>query len=339
MFNFVGGANPALVCLVWLGVLAALVLLNEVTRRYKAVGFFAFFILPVVITALWLTVMKDILSENWFHTVKVYSATIACIGFWCIRYCSKKDKLTGEKKPLSNTKFAIFFPPAILALNILEAVIRDIQLGRNYYGTKGILNDGIKDGVDYIVIGGAWNYMNGIAGILSIIIITGFAGICLRKEEKNDKSKSILWPDMLWFYIIPYTFWNFAYVYNALPHRAWYNGLALLLAPIICALTTSKGSWVQHRGHTLALWCFFALSFPHLLDNSKWTVISSYNTTVQFLVSFLALISHVAVVVYMIYKIKKTGRNPYKGELYTDLKGYQEIKAMAEAGTGVPQKN
>ncbi|MCL2244280.1 MAG: DUF5692 family protein [Treponema sp.] len=116
MFVFSGGANPVLVCLVWLGVLAALVLLNEVTRRFKAIGFFAFFILPVIITVLWLTVMRDILSENWFHTVKVYSATIACIGFWCIRYCGKTNKLTGEKKLLCNTKFAVFFRRQFLHL-------------------------------------------------------------------------------------------------------------------------------------------------------------------------------------------------------------------------------
>ena len=32
----------------------------------------------------------------------------------------------------------------------------------------------------------------------------------------------------------------------------------------------------------------------------------------------------------MIYKAVKTKRNPYKAELYTDLKEYKEIKALAE---------
>jgi hypothetical protein len=32
----------------------------------------------------------------------------------------------------------------------------------------------------------------------------------------------------------------------------------------------------------------------------------------------------------MIYKIAKTKKNPYLEELYTDLKGYQAIKALAE---------
>ena len=40
--------------------------------------------------------------------------------------------------------------------------------------------------------------------------------------------------------------------------------------------------------------------------------------------------ANVAVLVYMIYKVAKTKRNPYKAELYTDLKEYQAIKALAE---------
>ena len=32
----------------------------------------------------------------------------------------------------------------------------------------------------------------------------------------------------------------------------------------------------------------------------------------------------------MIYKAKKTKRNPYKDELYIDLKKYKEVKVLAE---------
>ncbi|MDF2945209.1 MAG: hypothetical protein K0S01_4067, partial [Herbinix sp.] len=49
-----------------------------------------------------------------------------------------------------------------------------------------------------------------------------------------------------------------------------------------------------------------------------------------FLFSFLALAANVAVTIYMIYKVVKTKRNPYKGELYVDLKKYQEVKSLAE---------
>jgi len=333
MFAFSPEANPVLVVLVWFLVLGSLIFLNEVTRKYKSVGFFAFFILPVLLTIMWFTVLRDTLYIGWFHMVKVYTATITCIGFWCIRYLGKTDTLGNEWR-LSNTKFALFFPPAILAINILQAVVRDFQLGFAYSG----LPPTFDAGAGAMVIGGPWNFMNATAGIFSIIIITGFVGIKMRKETKGDKSRSILWPDMMWFYIIPYSLWNFAYVYNAIPHRSWYNGLALLIAPIIVAFTTGKGSWVQHRGHTLALWVYFALTFPMFLDASIWRVDSVYNPTVQFAVSFAALASNGAVVVYMLYKMKKTGRRPYSGELYTDLKGFQDVKAMQEVSTGNKEK-
>ena len=32
----------------------------------------------------------------------------------------------------------------------------------------------------------------------------------------------------------------------------------------------------------------------------------------------------------MIYRIMKTKKNPYKGELYSDLEKYKEVKALAE---------
>ena len=139
----------------------------------------------------------------------------------------------------------------------------------------------------------------------------------------------MLWPDMLWFWIVAYDLWNFAYTYNCLPHHAWYCGFALLLAPTICAFTVGKGAWLQHRAHTLALWCMFAQTFHAFQDVSKYAVDSTYNPTIYFIVSFAALAANVLVFLYMIYKIKKTHRNPWKGELYTDLPKYEEIKKLS----------
>lgn len=172
--------------------------------------------------------------------------------------------------------------------------------------------------------------MNAAAGILNIIAITGWFGICIHKVTKKDGSKDMLWPDMLWFWIIAYDLWNFAYTYNCLPAHSWYCGFALLIVPTLCAFTLGKGAWLQHRAQTLALWCMFAQTFPAFIDEGKFAVASTYHKTPLFLFSFLALVTNVAVIIYMVYKIRKTKRNPYKGELYTDLKKYQEIKVLAE---------
>ena len=326
MWTFAQGSNTLLVWLVWLGVFAALFLLNEGSRRFKWVGFACFFVLPVVLSALWFTVLSDSTYTDWFHLLKVYSSTAGCIGFWCIRHISGKNKLTGKEWRLADKKWALCFPPLILAINILEAVVRDFEIG----GAYAVMAQDITADTQVMLMGGAWNYMNAIAGIINIIIITGWFGICLRRKTGNDNSRDMLWPDMLWFYIIAYDLWNFAYTYNALPHHSWYCGLALLLAPTLCSFTTGKGAWLQHRAHTLALWCMFAQTFPLFQDFGAFRVDSTYNPTIYFIISFLALAANVAVAAYMVYKIKKTGRNPYKGELYSDLAEYKQIKALAE---------
>jgi hypothetical protein len=227
-------------------------------------------------------------------------------------------------KNLDKKKMLLLFPPLILSINILEAVFRDFQC----FGYNGTV-DGI------FIYGGAWNIMNGIAGILNIITITGWLGICIRKQTAKDGSKDMLWPDMLWFWIVAYDLWNFAYTYNCLPGHSWYAGFALLLAPTLCAFTVGKGAWLQHRAQTLAIWCMFAQTFPSFIDKGAFAVASSYNQTALFLVSFAALASNILVMIYMIYKVLKTKRNPYLGELYTDLGEYKEIKALAEPASSL----
>jgi hypothetical protein len=208
----------------------------------------------------------------------------------------------------------------------MEAVTRDIEVGMTY---RTIAQDATAD-VSVLLMGGPWNFMNAAAGILNIITITGWFGICLRKVTEKDKSKDMLWPDMLWFWIAAYDIWNFAYTYNCLPHHAWYCGLALLLAPTLCAFTVGKGAWLQHRAQTLALWCMFAQTFPGFQDVGQFRVDSSYKPGIYFAVSLIALLSNAAVAVYMGINIWKKHRNPYGPELYTDLKSYQEVKALAE---------
>ena len=223
-FNYAAGASAPAVIAVWVLVLVSLYVLNEISRRSKLTGFLFFFVLPVVLSVLWFTALREKTYLDWFHLVKVYSSTAGCIGFWCIRFIKGKDK-AGKEWKLSENKWALCFPPLILSINILEAVARDFQVGSQYsMAGGGMLADEAMH-----VIGGSWNYMNGIAGLLNIVTITGWFGIVLRKKTKSDGSKDMLWPDMLWFWIIAYDVWNFAYTYNCLPGHSWYCGLALLI--------------------------------------------------------------------------------------------------------------
>ena len=326
-FNAAEGATLLSGWGIWLVVFAGLFLFNEFARRWKWAGFFSFIILPVALSILWFTVLKEETYTDWFHLAKVYSSTAGCIGFWAIRHLEKKDKLTGEVTwRLADNKIALCFPPLILAVNILEAVVRDFEVGIQYW----MVNSGAIEGEATGVLGGPWNFMNGAAGILNIIAITGWFGIVIRKQTKKDGSKDMLWPDMLWFWIIAYDLWNFTYTYNCIPTHSWYAGFALLAAPTLCSFTLGKGAWLQHRAQTLSIWCMFAQTFPMFQDQGLYMVQSTYNPAVYTCWGAFALASNVAVIVYMAYKIKKTRRNPYLGELYTDLSGYKKIKALAE---------
>ncbi len=327
-FNTAAGASIASAWGMWIVVFAALFILNELARRWKAAGFTAFVVLPAVLTVLWFTVMSDTTYTDWFHLAKVYSSTAGCIGFWLIRHLKGTNKLTGRQWRLSDKKLALIFPPLILAINILEACVRDFQIGLQYTGGGITADEGVY------VLGGIWNYMNGIAGLLNIIAITGWFGIVIRRQTDRDKSRDMLWPDMLWFWIIAYDIWNFTYTYNCLPHHAWYCGFALLLAPTLCAFTVGKGAWLQHRAQTLALWCMFAQTFPAFQDEGMFAVTSTYKPGLYMFWGVLSLAVNIAVIVYMLIRVKKTGRNPYKGELYTDNPKYLEVKALAEEPAG-----
>lgn len=288
--------------LMWFAVVAALILINELARSSKWVSIGLFLILPIILTVtVWRhTAGPDSSVGTWFHWAKVYSALAGCLGFLGLRYIKGWDK----------NKYLLMFPPFILALNILEAVVRDFQC----YGLNGLV-----DGV--VMVGGSWNIMNGIAGILNIITISGWMGIIIGK----DKHRDMLWPDMLWFWIIAYDLWNFAYVYNCVSDHAFYAGAALLISCTIPAFFMKKGAWLQHRAQTLGIWMMFVMTFPAFVDTSIFAVKSSHNATALWIVSAVSLASNIAVFVYHYYKVIKYRRNPLKVEVHTDLKEYKNI--------------
>lgn len=116
LFQNIAGIN----WLVWIGVVAALMLLNEAARANKWVALLLFVGLPVILTIfVWPTTAgPDSSTGTWFHWVKVYSALAGCLGFMALRFSPK----------FQHNKWALIFPPAILAFNIMEAVIRDFQV-------------------------------------------------------------------------------------------------------------------------------------------------------------------------------------------------------------------
>ncbi len=288
--------------LAFIGVLIGLLAINELSRRSKVVSVVIYILVPVVFTfTIWMNSSSDTTEGNWFAWVKTYSALAGVIGFMALRYFKKLQK----------NKYMLFFPALILGINILEAVIRDFEVA----SLNGVIENGL------LLQGGPWNIINGIAGILSVITMTGWVGIKVAKNKNQD----MVWPDQLWFWVIAYGIWNMSYVYNCIPERSFYAGVALVGASTFAAFVGSRGVWLQHRAQTLALWAMFTLTFPNYSNTEYFNIIPTHSVAPLYFLSILAIVANVGVLVYEIKTIINTKRNPLKEELYVDTAAYKEV--------------
>ena len=290
------------ILLVGLTVLLSLIFMNEVVRRNKYAALFFFLVIPIIFSIfVWPnTAVKGSSVGTWFDWAKLYSVLTISLIMMAISHVKK----------LSTKKFMLMLPAILLAVNIMEAVIRDFQV----YSMHGF-HDGM------VLNGGPWNIMNGIAGILNILAISGWLGIFASKS----KGKDMVWPDQIWVWVIAYDFWNFAYTYNCIPNHSWYAGLILLLSSLIPFILIKRGVWLQHRAFTLAFWMMFAMSYPSFIDNSEYAVKSSNNETSLLVFSSLALLANILLISYHIYRIRKYKLNPLKDEIYSDTEAYKIV--------------
>lgn len=286
----------------FLALTAALVVLNELTRRSKIFSILIYCVLPVVLVVL---IAMDVVgspsSKTWFGVIKTYSALAGVIGFMLIRYTK-----------LGNKKFAWYFPVAILGINILEAIYRDYEVFANFKTMT-------VDAAGIVQLGGPWNLMNALAGVFLLLTMTGWVGI----KVANTKSRDMVWADQLWFWIIAYDLWNMAYCYNCISTRAMYAGFALLVSCTVAEFFIKRGIWLQHRAQTLALFGMFSLAVDYQAM-PVFSITATYNPTAWTVLSALALIVNAAVFVYEVCVIVKTKRNPLKKELFTHLPAYRK---------------
>ena len=325
----------------WLMVFVGLILANEFARRTKWGGIACFLVLPAGLTIYFISIYVGaamgaqwalnnptyVYMNSWFHYFKLYAAVLGCIGFMMLKY----------KWSIGKKEWFKVFPFLIVAANILIAVVSDFESG-----IKGAMSpDGWWLSSENVwLYGGWWNWLNGIAGIINIFCMTGWWGIYASKDKKD-----MLWPDMIWLYILAYDVWNFQYTYLNLPTHTWYCGLALLLAPTVANALWNKGGWIQNRANTLALWCMFAQVFPLFQDRSIFTTLpvlyadgfmdaairpTLVNPVPQGVISIASLAINVLALALIIKRSKEQKKNPYKQEIFTDTKDFQQAMARAE---------
>ncbi len=317
------GENAMYQWLGWIMVFVGLIAANEVARRSKTGGIVCFLGIPAVLTVYFISIyvcagagMGWAFSNptylhmgSWFHYAKLYAATAGCIGFMMLKY---------GWGSLGRSEAFKVFPFAIVAINILIAVVSDFESAVRAFGTTWVSSEGV------VLMGGWHNVLNGIAGLINIFCMTGWWGI-----YRSKKGDDMLWPDMTWVYILAYDVWNFCYTYNCLPTHAWYCGLALLLAPTVANFFWNKGGWIQNRANTLALWCMFAQVFPMFQDYSVFSVDSVNNPNINLAVSIAALAVNIGAFGYIMYRAKKLGVNPYKHEVFKGTRDFEQAMSRA----------
>lgn len=300
-FFFEGYTITTILALI--GLIAVVVIGNEVTRKSKKLSVLAYIVLPIIIFILCvpMQLIGTPSGQTWFGWVKAISSLIGVIGFMAMRFTS-----------FGNKKYAYYFPAAILTLNIMEAIYRDIEVYLNYQTPM------IDDAGLYLQ-GGYWNIFNAIAGVFLLLSLTGWMKIQIGKT----KSRDMVWPSQLLFYILAYDIWNVAYCYNSISTRAMYAGVAIIIACTICELFFQKGAWLQHRAQTLALFAMFSLVVDYQ-QFAIFSITSTYDVKALYAMSLLSLIVNASVFFYGLYTMKKYHTNVLKEDIYTHLKGYKE---------------
>lgn len=282
--------------------IAAFLFLNEISRRSIKVSMLMYVLLPVLLAlGIFFGPLGSPTGKTWFGWVKVVSALIGVYGFLLIRFTK-----------LGTKKFAAVFPAAILSINIAEAVFRELEIFVTYK-TLTVDAGGI------VVQGGPWNILNAIAGVFTIITLTGFVGIRVSK----DKSRDMIWPDMTWPYVIGYTLWNYAYVYNCISTRSLYAGFGILTAAVIAEYFFKRGAWLQHRAQILSLYTMFSLSVD-FLTASFFKVIPTYSTGALMSLSVLSFVFNLGVFFFMVYTVRQRKVNPIRQELYVHTDAYKK---------------
>ena len=345
MFFQIYGETAGYQLLGWLLVFVGLVVVNEIARRTKAGGVACFIVLPIILSIYFIAIYVGaamgaewaltndtyVHMNSWFHYAKLYAATIGCIGFMMIKYGWGK---------LGKAHWFKAFPFVIVAINILIAVVSDFESvvrAGSLAGGWWLSSEGVW------LYGGWWNLLNGLAGIINIFCMTGWWGVYSSKNKQD-----MLWPDMIWVYIIAYDIWNFQYTYLNLPTHAWYCGLALLLAPTFANALWNKGGWIQNRANTLAMWCMFAQVFPLFQDNSVFTTVSSVyaeggraaamgasmptvaDPKMQGIISILSIAINALALSFIVKRSIEQKKNPYTNEIFSDTKDFQIAMSRAE---------
>ena len=200
-----------------------LVITEEIFHRYPRFSLAFFSIASAVLFSCWVLLLG---AADWFPWAKVFSIAsgIAVLSIFRTTRLGK------------NAKLVQWVTYAFLAVNILEAVVRDA------------------------LSGGIGNYLNAAAGFLLIATLEKLRTV---RIDKTGKYKDLYWSGMTLPWIIGYTLWNWTFVYLNFGFQSSVAHIAVLGAALTIGFI-NKDRWLQARVFTLGMFFVLFHSFPHL---------------------------------------------------------------------------
>lgn len=214
-----------------LDIAALTVLLLLIQEGFRRAGLWlscaAFIVAPLALTPHWVAVG----GFDWFAWLKLYTVAVSACWLAAVRFTA-----------LGRRQWAVALARPLLALNILEAVARDLAAG-----------------------GGA-NLANALAGLLLVASLPrGAARIDDRFRDLNCSGFAPGW-------LVAFTLWNWAFVYLNYPFLAGHH-VAVLGAALATGLLDRR-RWLQARLLTLApdliVLATFRTTLVPQMDTSGW---------------------------------------------------------------------
>jgi hypothetical protein len=210
--------------------------------------------------------------DGWFRWIKLYSAVAGGVFFTLFRF-----------NGIDGKTWAKFVVMLILGINIAEAVMQDFSQPD------------------------LPNLINAIAGVLCILTMSRWMGI----KKDDQKPHDMLWPGMTTLWILAYDIWNITFVYINFPNTVALSFI-VLLAPTVAAIWIKKGTYLQARAYTLAIYMMYLFSFKSFADNDLGLTFVIPLPRTENIVMGMALISLAFNVVYFAlhYRWRFTGKAP-----------------------------
>lgn len=253
-----------MVCLVILFIV--LVAFYELFRRSHKATLIFFTVIPIFAIPYWFTVDE---MNDWFRWIKVISMIAGSLLVLATR-----TKFKGNRT-------AHMLINALIALNILEAVIKDFTT---------------------LDIGSIPNIVSGV-----VLMITLFKGYDTMYVEKETGYGELYLPQINFYWALWYTIWNFSYIYSSYPDNVWRHIVVLGIPLFLTFVRDRNKTWLQCRAYTLVIYLLFSYSFPWILDQYNPPLV--YNGNVYLIMGIISIIS------MLIYFIDKRKSDKLNGRL------------------------